>query len=153
MSLLPNSIPLMTKRTLPPRSPYSLIQEDTYPNEWLMFIVCIMLNCTRRSQVDGVLREFVHRWPKPEEFMNSHVDDVMSVCRPLGFVNRRTKNMMLMTEAYLKRDWKNPRDLPGIGEYGGRSWEMFYGGVLGDERPKDGALGRYWEWRRGANTI
>ena len=70
----------------------------------------------------------------------------MDVIRPLGFANRRAENLFKMTHHYLAGPWEHARDLPGIGEYGARSWEIFCRGIIGDEVPKDHALTDYWRW-------
>ncbi len=134
---------------MPPRSPYGLLQEDLWPNEWLILISCMMLNCTSRKQVESILPEFIRRWPTPGDFLKANDADVAELCKPMGFSNRRTFNMKKMTERYLSSDWKHASELPGIGKYGARAWEIFCEGKLGDEPPGDHALVKYWEWRRG----
>jgi len=138
----------MSQKRTPPRSPYGLIQEDLYPNEWGMFVVCIMLNCTSRKQVEKVLPEFMSRWPTPGDLINAEKMDVALVIESLGFCRRRTVNLFKMTEAYLTGPWTHARELPGIGEYAARSWEIFYAGILGDDEPNDHALVEYWKWRK-----
>lgn len=137
---------------IPPRSPFGLIQEDLWSgrleSEWLILVVCMMLNCTSRKQVERVLPEFRSRWSTPQAFMSASVDDVAALCRPLGFANRRTANLKKMTERYLAGPWQHARELPGVGEYGARAWEIFCLGQLGDEPPNDHALTRYWAWRK-----
>jgi methyl-CpG-binding domain protein 4 len=130
---------------IPPRSPYSLIQEDVFPSEWLVIVSCMMLNCTKRRQVDRVLPGFMERWPTPEVFLLASDAEVAEVCRSLGFANRRTRNLKLMTEAYLGV-WDHALDLPGVGEYVARAWEIFCRGSLGLEPPRDHALVQYWRW-------
>ena len=137
---------------IPPVSPYGLIQESLWPNEWRILVSCMMLNCTSRIQVERVLPEFFRRWPVPEKFMDANLDEVAELCRSLGFANRRTKNLRSMTERYLKGDWSHASELPGIGTYGARSWEMFCRGIIGDEPPKDHALVKYWTWLRQRST-
>lgn len=131
---------------IPPRSPYSLIQEDIFPDEWLMLIVCMMLNCTRRKQVEKVLPEFRKRWPTPQDFLRADIAEIEDVCRPLGFAVRRTHNMRSMTERYLAAPWQRARELPGIGEYAAASWEIFCQGVFQDKSPNDHALTQYYNW-------
>lgn len=135
---------------IPPRSPYSLIQEDLWSakseSEWHILVAAVMLNCTTRKQVDRVLPSFLQQWPTPRQFVHASPDDVALLIRPLGFANRRTANLLKMTHHYLAGPWSDARELPGIGEYGARSHEIFCLGILGDEAPKDGALGRYWAW-------
>lgn len=131
---------------LPKRSPFGLIQEDIWPNEWLMLIACMMLNCTSRKQVDKILPQFINNWSEPEEFLRADYNEVVQLCRPLGFANRRTKNMFDMTNMYLMKNWTHVNQLPGIGEYASRSWELFFKGIVGTTEPTDGALSIYWRW-------
>lgn len=44
---------------LPPRSLFGLLQEDLVPNEWMILISCMMLNCTSRKQVEKVFPTFI----------------------------------------------------------------------------------------------
>lgn len=135
---------------LPPRSPYSLIQEDVWSSApesgWLVLVVCMMLNCTSRKQVEKVLPEFRQRWPTPESFVNVDSREVAVVIRSLGFANRRAANLQKMTACYLSLDWDHAEAPPGVGPYAAASWEIFCAGAVPIERPKDGALGRYWRW-------
>jgi methyl-CpG-binding domain protein 4 len=133
---------------MPPRSPFGLIQEDLWPDEWMILISCMMLNQTSRKQVERVLPEFQRRWSTPLAFLQADPLEVANVCRSLGFATRRTDNMMKMTHEYLAGQWKHARDLYGIGEYGARSWEIFCQGTLGDEAPKDHALVQYYLWAK-----
>lgn len=107
-----------------------------------------MLNCTTRKQVEKVLPEFVRRWPTPQAFLKADKVEVGQLITPLGFARRRTVCLFKMTEAYLTTPWQHARELPGIGEYGARAWEIFCKGELGDEPPKDHALVQYWEWAK-----
>lgn len=132
----------------PPLSPYGLIQESLWPNEWLILVSCCMLNCTSRRQVDRVWGEFVRRWPDASSLLAEPINNVADVIRSLGFGDRRAKNLHAMAECYLTRRWSHAKDLPGIGKYGARAWEMFCLGIVGDEDPQDHALTRYWLWRK-----
>lgn len=133
---------------IPPRSPYGLLQEDLVPSEWLILVSCVLLNCTTRKQVEKVLPEFIRRWPIAQAFMNADKVEVANLIRPLGFIERRTAYLTKMTELYLCGPWEHAVELAGIGEYGGRAWEIFCCNRLGDEEPKDHALVEYWKWRK-----
>jgi methyl-CpG-binding domain protein 4 len=136
----------MNHKWTPPRSPFGLLQEDLWPNEWMILISCMMLNQTSRKQVERVLPEFAKRWPTPGQFIRANRVEIYEVCRSLGFANKRSDNMMKMTHEYLAAPWQHARDLYGIGEYGARSWEIFCQGIIGDEVPNDHALTDYWRW-------
>lgn len=135
-------------RTIPPRSGFGLIQEDLFPDEWKVLVSCMMLNCTSRKQVEKVLPDFFIRWSSAKELIDADEDEITNLISPLGFKNRRTKNLLDMSKAYLNQAWTDPRDLPGIGEYAARAWEIFFGNKLGDDPPADGALVLYWKWRK-----
>lgn len=141
---------------VPPRSPFSLIQEDlwapTARAEWLILVVCMMLNCTRRKQVEKVLPEFRKRWPDPEGLLRSGTDELINVIRPLGFANRRAQNLQAMSRSFVAGGWTDARELPGVGEYAARAWEIFCRNELGDSPPKDHALAQYWAWRKHHET-
>jgi methyl-CpG-binding domain protein 4 len=132
----------------PVRSPFGLIQEDLWPNEFMILVSCMMLNCTSRKQVEKVLPEFMRRWPGPGDFIKADDSEVIALCKPLGFAKRRTANLKKMTEMYLATDWTHVRQFPGIGEYAARAWEIFCTGNLGDEPPKDHALVKYYWWAK-----
>jgi len=104
---------------------------------------------TNRKQIERVLPEFFKRWSSATTFNDADEDEVKDLISPLGFKNRRTKNLCNMTTTYLEAKWKHARELPGIGEYGARAWEIFCRGVIGSEAPSDHALTYYWYWRRG----
>jgi len=133
---------------IPPASPFSLVQEHLFPNEWAILVSCVMLNCTRRSQVEGVLPEFLRRWPDAPALLQAPEEEIIGLCRPLGFANRRTVMLRQLAAAYVG-PWEHARELPGIGEYGARAWEIFCRGELGDEPPRDHALVLYWLWCTG----
>lgn len=57
-----------------------------------------------------------------------------------------------MSRAYLDGHWSHVSELPGIGVYASRMWEMIFCGYLGDEPPKDHALVRVWKWLKDRET-
>jgi methyl-CpG-binding domain protein 4 len=132
---------------IPQRSPYGLIQEDLWPDEWKCIVACLMLNCTTRRQVEKILPEFFKRWPDPSTFLTAKLEEVMELISSLGFQNRRAKRLFEMTEAYQEKKWKHAAELPGVGEYAARAWEIFFKNELGKRQPVDGALALYWKWR------
>lgn len=133
---------------IPARSPYGLIQEDLYPDEWKCLVACIMLNCTSRKQVEKILPEFFMRWNSPNDFLLASKNDVSSLIAPLGFCNRRSDRLISMTKKYVDSNWSHVKELPGIGEYAARTWEIFFKNKLGSIPPLDGALVLYWNWRK-----
>lgn len=133
---------------IPPRSPYGLIQEDMWPNEWRILVSCMMLNCTSRKQVEKVIDKFFIKWPDANSLLGSPIDEISELITPLGFKNRRAKRLLEMSEHYTKNTWNHASELPGVGEYASRAWEIFIKNRLGNDPPKDGALVVYWNWRK-----
>lgn len=136
------------KNWIPPLSPYGLIQESLWPDEWKCLVACLMLNCTTRKQVEKVIPEFFLRWPSPAQFLSAKLEEITALISPLGFQNRRATRLLEMTDAYINRDWRHASELPGVGDYAARSWEMFFKNSLGKHPPADGALVLYWNWRK-----
>lgn len=132
---------------IPMLSPHGLIQEQLFPNEWLVLVACMMLNCTKRKQVEVVLPRFIERWPTPAALLHASQQEIAEVIRPLGFSSKRSASIMKMTTRYLTSPWEHASELPGIGQYAARSWEIFCKGTLGSDPPKDHALVKYWVWR------
>ena len=129
-------------------SPYGLIQETLWPDGWMIIVACSMLNCTSRKQVERVLPTFASRWPTPNSLLLAQTNDIIDVIKSLGFCNRRAKSLVAMSRAYVTNEWKDVRELPGVGEYAARSYEMFVLGNLGHEPPKDHALTKYFVWAK-----
>lgn len=132
---------------IPPRSPFGLIQEDLWPDNWKILIACIMLNCTTRKSVEKILPSFFTKWPNPHQLLAADPQEISEMISPLGFKNRRTKNLLEMTRAFVC-SFREVRNLPGIGEYAARAWEIFCLNDLGESAPKDHALTKYWHWRK-----
>jgi len=107
-----------------------------------------MLNCTARRQVEKVLPDFFRRWNDPQTFLSAKKEEVSCLISSLGFKNRRTDRLFDMTRAYQEKKWKHAAELPGVGEYASRMWEIFFKGNIGEEPPRDGALVLYWKWRK-----
>lgn len=137
---------------IPPVSPYSLIQESLWPDEWKCLVACVMLNCTSRKQVEKVLPAFFDRWPTAAVTAIADPEEMAHVIASLGFKNRRSQRLVRLAEEYEAGGWTHVRQLSGIGEYASRMWEMFFLGVLGDDQPADGALTLYWRWRRNVTS-
>jgi len=107
-----------------------------------------MLNRTTRKQVEKILPQFFDRWPTAQALAQAEEEEVCSMIKFLGFGSTRTKRVINMSKAYSENGWKSVRELPGVGEYATRMWEIFFEGKLGDVEPSDGALSSYWRWRK-----
>jgi methyl-CpG-binding domain protein 4 len=107
---------------IPPRSPFGLIQEDMWPNEWMILVCCMMLNCTTRKQAEKVIPAFQSTFPTPDSLLQADRSQIITLISPLGFGNKRTDNVILMTKDFLKPSWNQAKDLHGIGQYASTAW-------------------------------
>lgn len=133
---------------IPPRSPYCLIQEDLWPDEWKILVACMLLNCTTRSAMEKVLPRLFAKYPDAHAMAAADSGDLSQVIASLGFGNRRAGNLIKMSQHYLGSNWKHAKELPGIGDYAAAAWEIFVRGTLPLAPPRDHALVRYYNWRK-----
>lgn len=133
---------------IPPRSPYSLIQEDLWPNEWKILVSCILLNCTTRKQVEKVMPRLFQLCPDAASMSVVDKEPLARVIAPLGFKNKRSSTLISMSKAYLKGGWTHAKELPGVGEYAAAAWEIFVKRSMPSMCPKDHALTLWWKWHQ-----
>jgi methyl-CpG-binding domain protein 4 len=131
-------------------SPYGLLQEIYFDDPWKSQVCCILLNCTRRIQVDRVRDQLFLQYPTPEKMMEANPLELASLLRPLGFYNRRAKSLIRFSTEWVTRDWNHPHELYGIGQYAADSWDIFYNDM--DLDPDDGVLVKYIQWKRQQTT-
>ncbi len=128
-------------------SPYLLLQELYNEHPWRVLICCIMLNCTSRKQVDRIREDFFKKYPDPNRAVAANDEEMEEILAPLGFRNRRTLAIKRFSNDWVNLEWKEPKELYGIGKYAQDSWDIFYKGDLLVE-PTDGVLKKYLDWAR-----
>lgn len=128
-------------------SPYELLQEIYYHNPWKSMVCCILLNCTRRKQVDGIRDELFRTYEDALDMAVADPKILADILKPLGFQNKRAKTLIKFSEDWVSKDWADPRDLYGIGQYAADSYDIFYNNRL-DIEPNDGVLVKYLEWKK-----
>lgn len=138
---------------IPPRSPWSLIQEDLWPDEWKILVSCILLNRTTRKHIEPILPRLFLLYPNANSMANASHEMLSEIIAPLGFKNRRAETLVKMSKKYIKKDWAHARELPGIGDYAAAAWEMFCCQTMPESCPKDGALTRVWKWRQTVSLL
>ena len=136
------------RNIIPPVSPYGLIQETLWPNEWKILVACMLLNCTTRKSMEKVVKPLFEKYPDALSMTTANPNEVAELIGSLGFRNKRSKSLIEMSKAYVKKEWSHVCELPGIGEYASAAWEIFILGVLPPEPPKDHALTAYYMWRK-----
>lgn len=136
---------------IPPRMPAPLLQELYWPDPWRVTVICIMLNCTQRKQVEPMIDKFFARYPDAESYIKAYEcdesrNDVIDLIRPLGFFNRRALRIYKFSADMVSKGLSDIRKLHGVGEYAARCYEMLFLGTFGEEAPEDHALKDYWRW-------
>ena len=96
----------------PPRSPFGLLEEILWEDEWKLLVACMMLTCTTRLQVDRVLWRLFLLAPTPEAaaalgadpgapgVRPSGVERVERVVAPLGLHRKRARAFVRLSEEY-----------------------------------------------------
>ena len=118
-----------------------LLQEIYRDNPWKMLVCCILLNLTKRTQVDGIRHELFNRYPTPEKMSKANQEELAELLQPLGLYNRRANTLVRFSEDWMK-GFTDVKDLYGIGQYAQDSWNIFQEGDMMVET-KDKVLTKY----------
>jgi endonuclease III len=124
--------------------PSGLLQDHYYPDRWKIAIICILLNCTQRKQVEKVLDKLFLLVPDAESFIKCDEFLIKEIIAPLGFKNVRYNRAKSFSEDYIKGNWKHLIDCRGIGEYADACDRMYFLNEFGEKPPKDHALINLW---------
>ena len=127
----------------PPLSPWNLVQEPYFGDEWKILVCCILLNLTTHKQVRKVLPELFERYPGPNTMVVADEDELKNYLRTLGLVNKRAKTLIRFSREYLAVPWITAMELHGCGKYADDAWHIFCVGDWQNVNPKDHALNYY----------
>ena len=130
----------------PPLSPFKLVQEPYFGDEWKILICCQLLNLTKHVQVRKVLPELFRTYPGPVSMAVASEAALRKMLKPLGLSNKRAKTLIRFSKEYLAQKWKSAKDLYGIGKYGNDAWHIFCVGDWKNVEPNDQALNKYHDW-------
>jgi hypothetical protein len=121
-------------------SPHLLLQEILWPDRWKSTVACVLLNRTKRGQVDKVWPTLFKEAPDADSLLKMDNERLKEILKPLGLSNMRSSRLLK-----LATDWKNGVEydkLHGIGEYTIASDKIFYRGEI-PESVEDHALKSY----------
>ena len=110
-----------------------LMVQQQVKSVWQHMVGVICLNLTDRKQVKAVLPKLFKRYPNAIKFIRGSSKTQAKMLAPLGLVNVRLHRLKNMSVDFLTWDYKDAKDLHGIGKYGSDSYRIFYK----NERPKD----------------
>jgi methyl-CpG-binding domain protein 4 len=130
----------------PPLSPFQLVQEPYFGNEWKVLVCCQLLNMTTHVQVRKILEKLFSSYPDAPSMAQADEGDLREIVRSLGFYNKRARTLIRFSKEYLEKGWASASDLYGIGKYGNDAWHIFCVGDWKDIHPNDQALNKYHGW-------
>jgi len=128
---------------IPPHSPFDLLQERFWPDEWKILMVCLMLNQTSRKQVEPIIHDFFEAFPTPESVVDACNIELTRFLQPLGLINRRLKTVKRFSEEFVTKSWSEAKELYGCGKYADDTYKIFVKGEWASVDPKDHALVDY----------
>lgn len=134
-----------------PISPFLVLQEIYHPDVWKVMVCCMFLNQTSRAQVDGIRHQFFERWPNAESVKDEDFEEMRELLRPLGFYNKRSKSIIRFSQEYLTKDYKDIKELHGIGQYARDSYSIFFEDKIVDD-PADHVLKDYVKWQKDSDS-
>ena len=119
-----------------------LMVQQQVKSVWQHMVGVICLNLTDRKQVKQVLPKLFKKYNTPIKFIRGNSNTQKKMLEPLGMVNIRLMRLKQMSVDFLTWDYKDAKDLHGIGKYGSDSYRIFY---LNDipKDVKDKELKRY----------
>lgn len=152
-------------------SPLGLLEELFGHNPWKLLLSTILLNRTRRIQVDGVLVRFLEAWTTPEATLLADITEMTNLIAPLGIKHRRARGIVQFSQEYLalvqrkqQEDSKTTTtttsrvsfqftreeilNLYHCGDYAADAYQIFIQRDWKDFHPRDYALRAYVEWKR-----
>jgi hypothetical protein len=107
-------------------SPRHFFQEDARTEPWKMLVSCIMFGRTSGGpRVVAVVEDFFRRFPYPLDAVMADSNLLGELLKPLGIYRNRTKRIQrFCDEFFCKDEWKEPKDLYGIGDFGNDAWKV-----------------------------
>ena len=137
----------------PPKSPYNLLQESLWPNEWRVLVSCLLLNLTTRKQVEKVIERLFNKYPEPTNMASAQDAELHDIIKTLGLANKRVKTLKRFSQEYISKDWDMPIELYGCGKYANDAWRIFFRGDWKKVEPNDHALNDYHGWLMRSNEV
>jgi len=113
-----------------------------------MLVCCILLNLTKRQQVDGIRDELFNKYPTEYEMMEADEKELSEILQPLGLHKKRAKTLIKFSYQWVS-GFNDVKELHGIGQYASDSWEVFQMNNV-RIKPQDKVLQEYLRVEHGA---
>ena len=59
-----------------------------------MLVCCILLNLTKRQQVDGIRHKLFDKYPTEYKMIEADEDELSEILKPLGLYRKRAKTLI-----------------------------------------------------------
>lgn len=84
---------------------------------WRVAVCSILLQRTKRTQMESTLVHILGRWPTPMDLALADSEVLQTLLRPLGLYKTRARQLIRFSAEFLEDNWNDLRDLPGVGPY------------------------------------
>jgi A/G-specific adenine glycosylase len=96
---------------------------DESASDYMIILAELLLQRTKAETVSKYYYDFLKKYPSWEDIKNADKEELSSLLRPFGLINRRTITLKLLAAEMVKRKGDISRErnelelLPGIGQY------------------------------------
>jgi endonuclease III len=101
-----------------------LIQEEYTSDAWKMMVCCILLNQTNNKQVRPILNTLFNFIPNPQSAISCDKECLAAIIKTTGFQNIKASRIVKLSKKWIE-GFRCVSELPGIGQYGLDSWNIF----------------------------
>ena len=101
-----------------------LLQEIYQDNPWRMMVCCILLNLTKRTQVDDIRHELFRFYPTPQDMAKCDEKILSILLQPLGLYRKRAQTLKKFSWDYIK-GFNDIKECYCVCQYGKDSWNIF----------------------------
>ena len=101
-----------------------LLQEIYQDDPWKMMVCCILLNLTKRQQVDLIRDELFSLYPTEYHMIEADEEELSTLLQPLGLYRKRAQTLKKFSLDYIN-GFTNIKECYGVGQYGEDSWNIF----------------------------
>ncbi|KAI4313283.1 hypothetical protein L6164_026274 [Bauhinia variegata] len=132
----------------PPRSEFSLLQEDHAHDPWRVLVICMLLNRTTGLQARRVISDLFNLCPDAKTCTQVATEDIEKIIKSLGLQRKRARMLQRFSGEYLDENWTYVTQLHGVGKYAADAYAIFCTGKWDRVKPSDHMLNYYWQFLR-----
>ncbi|KAF8405636.1 hypothetical protein HHK36_007712 [Tetracentron sinense] len=130
----------------PPRSHFTLLQEEHVHDPWRVLLICMLLNRTSGLQAGRVISELFSLCPNAKTATQVATEEIEKVIQTLGLQKKRAIMIQRFSWEYLEESWTHVTQLHGVGKYAADAYAIFCTGKWERVRPTDHMLNKYWKF-------